>query len=489
MILAVGFANCSRKPPVEYSAEASAPKTTVVKPVIAYIKAENTPMYDDPSSTAKVSRHYTQYEQIRIIPNNSFEFTKVTEPEPGFIRQSMVYSEQEMNVLLGEAIQHQKDLEAMIDKNMSYVRAIYLDVFSGPNYNSKLVGQVQKNAIIVLDRKYDLKVEWLKCVKPYRGYINKYCIYSPQQMRVMKVNQQGSVDKIKLAMGINPLSDPESASEPASERIRITTKPIKIRVPKLNVEKIVKNESVAKLLKRLESSTLATKIDRLLPNYGLIDDWNEPALGELSKYSEFDTLLIFPGDHDPDKKLKISVSGAFSPYHLPVEANFSGLGIPYGGSVEFSKSTWPVSFGVGYNSMRAQSNSEIYVLKTNDIFIYGKYLPLKLLKDKLEMYLTAGVGTWHTQLSNVKYPEHADYYPTQGRRGYGLTVGAGTVYEFRKFLIGLQYQLYGTPLIILGSDFIDPETQEELNNFIPTTQYKLYGGSNQLQLVIGYRIN
>ncbi|MEA1876772.1 MAG: hypothetical protein U9N86_07895 [Bacteroidota bacterium] len=188
-------------------------------------------------------------------------------------------------------------------------------------------------------------------------------------------------------------------------------------------------------------------------------------------------------------RLRITALGSFTPYYLPMEKVFSKLDYPWGGSIEFSRQNWPVSFGVGYNAMKAQSASLAYHLQSNNIYLFGKYTPLKLFNDKLEFFLTAGVTSWAAQISNVKYPEHEDYYPTETNRGYSYYGGAGTLFEFHKFLIGLQYQLYGTPLVVFGADFNEPDTQEGLKDYTPSTQYKLHAGTNQLQIIVGYRIN
>ncbi|MCK5820625.1 MAG: hypothetical protein KAH17_02020 [Bacteroidales bacterium] len=200
-------------------------------------------------------------------------------------------------------------------------------------------------------------------------------------------------------------------------------------------------------------------------------------------------ILICQVEQISKNKIRITVLGSISPYYLPVENNFSKLDYPWGGSIEFSKQNWPVSFGVGYNAMKAQSNSQVYHLQTNNIYLFGKYTPLKLFNDQLEFFLSAGVNSWASQISNVKYPEHAGYYPIETNRGYSYYGGAGTLFEFHKFLIGIQYQLYGTPLVVFGADFNEPDTQEGLKDYTPSTQYKLYAGSNQLQIIVGFRIN
>ena len=188
-------------------------------------------------------------------------------------------------------------------------------------------------------------------------------------------------------------------------------------------------------------------------------------------------------------KLRISILGHVSPLYQPVELIFRRLGFPYGGSVEFSKQKWPVSFGLGVNVMKAETVSKVYHMQSSNLYLFGKYTPLKLFDDRLDLFITAGASSFWSQIMNVKYPTHEDYYPTEASRGFGYTGGAGAVFEFHKFLFGLQYQLYGTPLVIFGAPLNEPETQEGLKDYIPTTQYKLFAGSNQLQVMIGYRIN
>ncbi len=199
--------------------------------------------------------------------------------------------------------------------------------------------------------------------------------------------------------------------------------------------------------------------------------------------------VVFQIEEIKKNKFRVTVLGSFSPYYLPMEKVFTKLDYPWGGSIEFSKQNWPVSFGVGYNAMKAQSSSLAYHLQSNNIYLFSKYTPLKLFNDKLEFFLTAGVTSWAAQISNVKYPEHEDYYPTETNRGYSYYGGVGSLFEFHKFLIGLQYQLYGTPLVVFGADFNEPDNQEDLKDYTPSTQYKLHAGTNQLQIIVGYRIN
>lgn len=225
---------------------------------------------------------------------------------------------------------------------------------------------------------------------------------------------------------------------------------------------------------------------RLLPDTSLTTRWNDYAILDKSLYEGVDSIVML--DYG-DNKLRVTALGAMAPYYIPIEKNFTRLGIPYGGSVELSKAKWPVSFGVGYNSMRATTTSMVYILDAKDINLFAKYTPIKLLNDHMELFVNAGVTGWDVNIMNDKYPLHQDYYQPEAARGIGYMGGAGALYEYKKFLLGLQYQHYGTPLVIMGPDFSEPETQEELSEFIPTTQYRLYAGAHQFQVIVGYRIN
>ena len=186
--------------------------------------------------------------------------------------------------------------------------------------------------------------------------------------------------------------------------------------------------------------------------------------------------------------LQLSIFGVGCPYFIPVEQNFKRLSFPYGGQIELSTKKLPLSIGFGYNFQQAASSSGAFNLRNHSFFSYLKYVPVTLMQDRFEPYLFVG-GTYRmSQLANVKYPEHEDYYPLELTKGFGYTGGLGGQFIIRNFIFGLQYQLFGTPLVIFGPDFDEPVTQIDLDNYIPTTQYRFFPGTNQLQLTLGYRI-
>ncbi len=200
------------------------------------------------------------------------------------------------------------------------------------------------------------------------------------------------------------------------------------------------------------------------------------------------SLLSFEYIDSGKMGLQLSIFGVGCPYFIPVEQNFKRLSFPYGGQIELSTKKLPLSIGFGYNFQQAASSSGAFNLRNHSFFSYLKYVPVTLMQDRFEPYLFVG-GTYRmSQLANVKYPEHEDYYPLELTKGFGYTGGLGGQFIIRNFIFGLQYQLFGTPLVIFGPDFDEPVTQIDLDNYIPTTQYRFFPGTNQLQLTLGYRI-
>ena len=187
------------------------------------------------------------------------------------------------------------------------------------------------------------------------------------------------------------------------------------------------------------------------------------------------------------RRMKLDAFIAVSPLYLPVEADFSRFGFPWGYNFEFSKEGWRLGLGAGHNTMKAQSSTGAFNLVTSNTYIYAKYVPFRLFNDHLDLFVLAGGTQWITKIVNVKHPEHWEYYPLEADQGYYFTGGCGAMFVVKHLLVGIQYQFYGTPLVVLGTPLNEPETKEELSHYIPTNQYKLYAGSNQLQVLLGYR--
>ncbi len=175
---------------------------------------------------------------------------------------------------------------------------------------------------------------------------------------------------------------------------------------------------------------------------------------------------------------QLSLLGVFGVVNIPIEKQFKNKFNPLGINLEFSKSNWNVGLGVGSNYMEA--NKDDYVLKTLAFYFYGKYSLLKFFNNNLDFFVSAGGLYWRSSFQYTKYPSLEDYYPVEKDNGFSYLLSVGTGYTFGNFLIKLQYQLLRSKDASFGK--IPSET--EFTNY-----YTLYTGSQQLQILLGYRFN
>ncbi len=195
------------------------------------------------------------------------------------------------------------------------------------------------------------------------------------------------------------------------------------------------------------------------------------------------------------EKSQISLIPVFSPYFFPVEKGFNpdfGNGIlknkyPWGANLEYSRTNWPIGFGFGYNAAEALSESEAFKLTSKTFNLYVKYTPVTLFNNSFEPFISAGATNWYSSFENIRYPDMTEYYPVEKDNGLGFSAAVGATFNFRNFMIGAQYKLYITGESEFGEQASDPQTVIEAEEWQPSNQYKLYSGSNQLQILIGYR--
>jgi len=173
---------------------------------------------------------------------------------------------------------------------------------------------------------------------------------------------------------------------------------------------------------------------------------------------------------------QVRLLGAYGAVNIPIEKSFENKKNPLGANLEFSRSNWDFSFGFGYNQMEANKNE--WLLKTETLYLYGKYAPFTL--KNLSPFVSAGVTSWKSTFQFTKYPEMENYYPEEEDNDIGYLLGIGVSYNYKNLLlIGLQYQLLGSGE---GSFGKVPEEDEFTNHYL------LYTGANQLQLLLGYQL-
>ncbi|MBU0558471.1 MAG: SH3 domain-containing protein [Bacteroidetes bacterium] len=177
---------------------------------------------------------------------------------------------------------------------------------------------------------------------------------------------------------------------------------------------------------------------------------------------------------------QLSLLGVFAPGNFPIEKDFKHERFPFGANIEFGHTQWDYSIGLGFNIFRAgykAPNDNKYVFDTQIFYLYGKYSIIKFFDNSLDCYVNAGLAYWMSQFQNVEYPSLSDYHPEYKKDGFNFLVGAGVMYNYENFLLGLQYQLYNTQVSSYGK-------KPAFTEF--TNYYELYTGSHQVQLLLGY---
>ncbi|MHB8843084.1 MAG: hypothetical protein ACYC56_15065 [Candidatus Aquicultor sp.] len=172
----------------------------------------------------------------------------------------------------------------------------------------------------------------------------------------------------------------------------------------------------------------------------------------------------------------VDVGGLYGVSQTPYEKNFKNYKNPLGGFLEFSKTNWRLGFRVGYN--HSESNISTYLLKTNLIYFQVRYNILNVFNNHLSAYAVAGGCYWFSSFQNTKYPVLASYFPLEKDRGPGYLAGGGLTYTLYNFFIDVQYFFFGSRMAVFGKEPLPGEF---------TNQYKLYPGSNQVNVMFGYR--
>jgi len=181
-------------------------------------------------------------------------------------------------------------------------------------------------------------------------------------------------------------------------------------------------------------------------------------------------LVLFQSNH----LLGIGVSYGF--VNIPYEKNLENYKNPIGGFIEYSKTNWDFNFRVGYN--KSQSNLKEYILQTDIIYLQVQYTFWRLFDEHVRFYALAGGGYWDSKFQFTKYPSLSDYFPEEKANGFGYYLGGGIEYSLSGFFLGVQYSFFGTEEATFGPD-------AEPGEF--TNQYKMFIGSNQVEVDFGYR--
>lgn len=192
---------------------------------------------------------------------------------------------------------------------------------------------------------------------------------------------------------------------------------------------------------------------------------------------------------------EISIFGYLAYPIIPIEKHFETEELTYGGNIEYTRSNLWLGLGFGSSRMKDALNSDSTIYSTNLLHFYAKVSITRLVEQyfefsldpNLDVYTNIGVTNWKSKFQKVKYNTvKEDYHVEMDQKGWGYLLGLGIRYHFYNIIIGAQYQLYNSSKTEF-SKTVTYTTFEGVEYSI-TDSYHVYPGFQQVQFLLGYRI-
>jgi hypothetical protein len=327
-----------------------------------------------------------------------------------------------------------------------YVSAGKVAVLSAPEEGAKTKGFVyyRDKILIVRDQRLPLPFGWERIVFPQQGYVQTKSLISPKEKRALDVrfgNKPEEIPEWKTAIGIctNEFSFVKASPFNASETVGF----------------LKEDDPVLILLANDMRQGLWLKT--LYPYYGFVKR-SAIALG--------------------GNERRLSIGIFYAPLSIPYEKNMENLKNPFGAFIIYDKASWLFSPGIGLTI--GQSHLKTYILKTDFAYLFTNLNFLSIFNSHLEFFGTVAAGYWFGSFQNTKYPQLTKYFPLLKTSGFAYGAGGGFSINFSNFLLGAQYLFWNTPKTAVFGE--EPKPGDFSN------QYKLFPGSNQLNVFLGYRI-
>lgn len=328
-----------------------------------------------------------------------------------------------------------------------YIELGTVNLYASTSEESKLIGHYYylEKVLILNDNNEYVKFGWAKVIYPKEGFLLKKNLLTTEQKITLDVRSKNKPDKFQSTQNWKPY--------------------------------IVESDKEYSFIKKGndfgdETVGIIRKGDEVLTisNDGLQNkEWTKiyyPQKG----YVLSSELALTPSNH----LLGIGFSYGF--LNIPYEKNLKNFRNPIGGFIEYTKSNWDFLIRIGYVNFQSHLNE--YILKNNVFYLQIQYTPLRIINNHIRFYVLAGGGYWSSSFQFTKYPSLTDYFPKEKDKGYGYSVGGGIEYSLSNFFIGVQYSSFMTQEATFG-----PEPKP--GKF--TNQYKLFIGSNKVEVGLGYR--
>ncbi len=377
-----------------------------------------------------------------IAPNRTY--LEVLKNKPSRIRRIIFpvkgYAIPEENVIA----EFEEDAVPGWNYEERYVKASFLNVRTRPSQRADIISVVKKyQKVLILNTDQKITRGWKQVLYPVAGFL-----YAPY---LYKKSEESEIeDEIRLrenAWNADILRCAVDSSfifrEPNEESERIGT--------------IRKNEQAIFVVDSLREENWLAEV---FPKSGYV------------RASDFD--FTYSAKVAGESYLAAGI--LVGPYQLPIEKNMSNYKIPLGAVIDYSPGNWGLAFRLGF--FQTQTHLNEYVLKTNQIYLTLRYSFLHLIENSLEFYAGAGANYWMSKFQYTKYPELEEYFKECENSDFGYSLSAGLMYTYKNFFIDLQYYFWSSREAVFkqGSD---------ADEF--ATEYKLYPGSNQFNVIVGYK--
>jgi hypothetical protein len=330
---------------------------------------------------------------------------------------------------------------------IKYIEPGTINIFSNASEKSKVIGHFYylDKILILNDNNAYVKFGWAKVIYPSEGFVLEKDLLSGDEKIALDKRFKNNPDDINSTQNWNP-------------HIIKCDKEISF----IKSENDFDKESVGIIHE--DDEVLAITNDGVQGK-----EWIEIYYPQKGFLFSNELALV-----QSNNLLGIGVSYGF--VNIPYEKNFENYKNPIGGFIEYSKTNWDFNFRIGYN--KSQSNLKEFILQTDIIYLQIQYSFWHLFNNHIRFYLLAGGGAWNSKFQFTKYPSLTDYFPEEKDNGFGYYLGGGIEYSLSGFFLGCQYSFFGTEEAQFGP-------KPEPGKF--TNQYKLFIGSNQVEVDLGYR--
>ena len=480
---------------------------------VRYVNSENLNLYNAPSENSEVVDVFLQLKKIVVLSKDDRlsdkNWIRVISPQSGYVKRKNLITEKELEEIRWEDKKEKEKIEfastfsslQIVKKEKKGGNSKYfsLDLSSEKSYVEKVV-LVSPNIRWFKDSAISL---WW--TEKFDKNKNDYLSFATLNLRVRTTNQPKQ--KLYAIVSLREKNEadysyyfttkefvlPDSKSRNTAKlTIGSEGKELKKGLYNIKIDIYeVETKSLFASLNRKFSALEGRKFET--------EDYDRSEITFEENDSEFQKL-----DNADVKRSLHQITALFhwGGYTVPIESEFSCTNysfdtkkLYFGGSIEYSKSNWLFGFGLGANVMPEAINedstfykTEVYYLYTSLSFsrLFEKYFDFYISKN-IDFYMTAGATYWKTEFQKIKYSGvTSNYNLKMNNEGYGYLLGGGVTYSIYNIIIGVQYQLFHSG----SAEFSKPVSYKSFDGKETTIidTYDLYPGYQQIQLMLGYRL-